>query len=73
MKEELKDIALAYEIFHNHYNQYEKDLDIFSASSLAKRNSILYVCAILEKPINEKFTTKDYLFFVEVKKHIEMI
>ena len=73
MKEELKDIALAYELFYKHYNVYEKELDIFEATRLAKRNSILYVCAILDKPINSKFTSKDYLFFVEVKKHIEMM
>lgn len=65
----------AKKIFHDHYDVYLQELDIFSATLLAKRNSSLYVRAIIDK-IEEEGATKnqeDYFYFLNTKLELELI
>ena len=67
-------INFAKNIFHEHYNFYIKELDIFSATLLAKRNSLLYIRTIidnLEADTNRK--AEDYFYFINTKLELELI
>jgi hypothetical protein len=67
-------INFAKNIFHEHYNFYIKELDIFSATLLAKRNSLLYIRTIidnLEADKNRK--VEDYFYFINTKLELELI
>jgi hypothetical protein len=78
MKQELTEripaIDFANKIFHNHYNIYLQELDIFSATLLAKRNSLLYIRTIidsLESDPDRKM--EDYFYFINTKLELELI
>ena len=65
----------AKKIFHDHYDVYIKELDIFSATSLAKTSSSLYVRAIIDKIEFEGATKNqdDYFYFLNTKLELELI
>jgi hypothetical protein len=66
---------LANRIFHEHYDAYIKELDIFSATLLAKRNSLLYVRTIIDKIESDGVNKNqdDYFYFINTKLELELI
>lgn len=75
IKERISPSDYAKKIFHDHYDVYIKELDIFSATLLAKANSSLYVRAIIDK-IELDGATKnqeDYFYFLNTKLELELI
>lgn len=65
---------LANKIFYDHYNMYAIELDIFFSTLLAKRNSMLYICTIIEKLESDKDSkAEDYFYYINTKLELELI
>jgi len=65
----------ANKIFYEHYNLYIKELDIAFATLLAKRNSMLYIHAIIEKIENDGISNRveDYSYYINASFELELI
>jgi hypothetical protein len=56
----------ASDVFHKHYDIYKNGFDEITASLLAKSNSLMYVCAMIDAYPHIKF-------FIDVKLELELM